>query len=266
MPSTPIQEDGPVIPHDRIIALVPGGIIAFMAGYAFIRFGEFGYPLISAVFIVILAIPSFWALLNWVGAARAAGVIVLLGILAIAVEAAAILTGFPYGSFHYAEHIGVRILGLVPWTVAFAYLPMLFGAIALASQIVGTQPLRLIGGGALFVMLVDLVIDPAAVQAGLWVWKAPGSYYGVPLINFAGWAISGSIYTAIFLILTRKWLLFEERLPINLAFSLHIILALWSGYLLKEMLFVPALLGIGLMALILACTHREDRAPRYQGV
>jgi putative membrane protein len=42
------------------------------------------------------------------------------------------------------------------------------------------------------IILVDLVLDPAAVSLGIWTYSE-GFFYGVPLSNFVGWLISGSL-------------------------------------------------------------------------
>ncbi len=43
---------------------------------------------------------------------------------------------------------------------------------------------------AFIAVLLDLLIDPIAVAAGYWVWLVEGSaYYGIPLLNFAGWFV-----------------------------------------------------------------------------
>ena len=40
---------------------------------------------------------------------------------------------------------------------------------------------------AVFVMFLDLVLDPLAVDEKRWSWEYPGIYYGVPFLNFIGW-------------------------------------------------------------------------------
>ena len=40
---------------------------------------------------------------------------------------------------------------------------------------------------SILMVLLDLVLDPIAVDEKRWSWKESGSYYGVPLFNFAGW-------------------------------------------------------------------------------
>ena len=41
----------------------------------------------------------------------------------------------------------------------------------------------------------DLFLDPQMVHWGLWVWDAPGAYFGIPLINFAGWLLVAALIT-----------------------------------------------------------------------
>tara|TARA_B100000073_G_scaffold241454_1_gene202468 strand:- start:59 stop:850 length:792 start_codon:yes stop_codon:yes gene_type:complete len=42
---------------------------------------------------------------------------------------------------------------------------------------------------SIFVVLLDLVLDPIAVDEKRWEWQSPGSYYGVPILNFFGWMV-----------------------------------------------------------------------------
>ncbi len=43
------------------------------------------------------------------------------------------------------------------------------------------------------VVAIDLVLDPAAVAIGFWAFVPPGVYYGVPVSNYVGWVISGTV-------------------------------------------------------------------------
>lgn len=58
----------------------------------------------------------------------------------------------------------------------------------------GTLAIAL-GGGAL-VLADAALIEPIAVQAGLWSWHAPG-LFGVPPIGLLGWAFHGAACTAV---------------------------------------------------------------------
>ena len=51
---------------------------------------------------------------------------------------------------------------------------------------------------AIFVVVLDLVLDPLAVDENRWSWESPGIYYGVPLFNFLGWLLVTIIVLLIF--------------------------------------------------------------------
>ena len=121
-----------------------------------------------------------------------AALIVTLGAFAVLLETSAILTGFPYGHFGYWDLLGYRIFGLVPWTVAFAWTPLILGAYAVAANLVGSRVWRVVAA-ALIVTLFDVVLDPGAVLLGFWKYAEGGWFHGVPMSNFAGWLVSGLI-------------------------------------------------------------------------
>jgi len=41
----------------------------------------------------------------------------------------------------------------------------------------------------------DLFLDPQMVARGFWVWENPSGYFGIPLVNYAGWLLVASIVT-----------------------------------------------------------------------
>ncbi|MCC7556683.1 MAG: carotenoid biosynthesis protein [Methanoculleus marisnigri] len=223
-------------------ALLLTALALFLAAYLVVRFDDPAVPpAVPIIFLVGLALPSYIALVRWLGPARGIALLLLLSLLPLAVEAYAVATGVPYGRFTYSADLGYRVFGLVPWTVAFAYLPMLLGAVTLAGAAAGTSWRRLVPAGVIVLLLVDLVIDPAVVHAGLWVWPAGGAYYGVPVSNFAGWILTGAVYIALFRLIAGG-----KPIPGTVAASLLLILAFWTGYLARNDLAVPALLGAAL--------------------
>lgn len=238
--------------------LLSAALFLFLAGLLVVRFDAPGLPsVVSVVFLVGLALPSYIALVQWLGVARGIGLLGLLSLLPLLVEAYAVATGVPYGRFTYSPHLGYPLFDLVPWTVAFAYLPMLLGAVTVASAAVGTAWYRLIPAGTLFLLLIDLVIDPAAVHAGLWVWAEGGAYYGVPVSNFAGWVLTGAIYIGLVSFIAGRNLAAARSVPGVVASSLLLILAFWTGYLAQNGLLIPALLGAGLFAAACLTVFRD---------
>jgi len=241
----------------RITPAAPllAALVLFLAACLVVRFDDPAVPpAVPVVFLVALALPSYIALVRWLGPARGiALLLLLLSILPLAVEAYAVATGVPYGRFTYSADLGYRVFGLVPWTVAFAYLPMLLGAVTLAAAAAGTAWWRLVPAGVLVLLFVDLVVDPAAVHAGLWVWTGGGAYYGVPVSNFVGWALTGAVYIALFRLIAGA-----RSIPGTVAASLLLILAFWTGYLTRNGLVIPALLGAALALATLPIIVEDD--------
>lgn len=235
-------------------AVILAGIL-FIAGFLVVD-PDPRYQVVSGLFILLLALPSFAVLILWLGIRRGLGILVVFSLLPLLVEAGAVATGLPYGRFSYSTAIGPVLFGLVPLSVAAAYLPILLGGISLSRT--GTTLLRAVLLSTGWVLLADLVIDPAAVHAGFWVWENPGIYYGIPLSNFLGWALTGFIYAGLFFLLTSRPGRSLSFPPPMMAVSLLLIMALWSGYLFGEMLLLPACIGL-VYAIYIVFFLRENR-------
>jgi len=63
---------------------------------------------------------------------------------------------------------------------------------------------------ALFFAFIDMVIDPVALRGDRWFlgkiyyYPDPGTHFGVPLANYAGWAVVGLISLSIYFQLDRR--------------------------------------------------------------
>ena len=135
-----------------------------------------------------------------------AGLVVLLGertgrgvlllacvaLLGFAFEAAGVRFGVPFGRYVYTEALQPQLLG-VPVVMGPAWMVL----VAFASDAAGRLRLRgwrAILFAALLTTATDLIIDPlAANRLGYWRWAEAGSYYGVPLVNFAGWFLTALV-------------------------------------------------------------------------
>ncbi len=200
-------------------------------------------PVISGALIVALALPSFYHLSRSEGVQRGIALAIGLSLLSMSVEAIGVVTGVPYGWFHYAEAIGSAAIGPVPWTVGFAYVPLLLGTTALAGRLLPYHSLATrVAASALLLVAVDLVLDPGAALLGYWVWSEQGAYYGIPLSNYLGWFLTGTLYSALVFITVR------HPLPLETAWSLLLITCFWTGVALGAGMLVPILIGAGIAA------------------
>jgi uncharacterized membrane protein len=120
-------------------------------------------------------------------------------------ENLSIMTGFPFGHYHYTEKLGLKLL----------HVPVLIGpvffAVGYLAWTVAAVILRVSGpprGHALvalpltagFVLVGwNLSFDPlASTVRQAWVWRDGGSYFGVPASNFFGWYLTGYVFFQLF--------------------------------------------------------------------
>ncbi len=204
---------------------------------------------VSAFFIVILAIPSYIFLYKWVGLKLTLVILVVFSIIPIAIEAIGITTGFPYGWFYYSENLGYKVLDLVPWSVAFAFAPLVLGSLSLASYVTNDARLA-IPLSAMILVWTDLVLDPAAVLLEIWIWAYPGPYYGIPFSNYVGWFLTATLASTILHAAISGKSVQISQLDSRLATSHLLIAAFWTGYTVWTGLVIPAIFGL-LLFLIL---------------
>jgi uncharacterized membrane protein len=129
-----------------------------------------------------------------------------------AFENLSILTGFPFGWYHYSEKMGPRLF-LVPLLIGPAYFGVGYLSWTLARAILGDTNGRLAGRLvfatpmiASFIMVCwDLTIDPKmSTITGNWVWRDGGSYFGVPPANFLGWYFTVYVFLQAFALYARR--------------------------------------------------------------
>jgi putative membrane protein len=129
---------------------------------------------------------------------RAGAALGVLVTYTYAVEYTGAKTGIPYGEFSYGVSLG-PMLGPIPYALPLFFIPLVLNSYLLCLLVLGDRarslPVRLLAVSAT-VVAVDLVLDPAAVALGFWSF-AEGSYYGVPLMNYAGWVLSAVVATVL---------------------------------------------------------------------
>lgn len=118
-------------------------------------------------------------------------------------ENLSILTGFPFGRYHYSDALGIKLF-LVPIVIAPAYLSAGYLAWTLSAVLLGLyenprprQDVLSQAFVASFLMVMwDLTMDPiSSTDQHLWIWQGGGSYFGVPISNYMGWFLCvGTIF------------------------------------------------------------------------
>ena len=181
-------------------------------------------------------------------------------VLAWLAEYSSIHTGFPFGLYAYISQPTIDkelwVKG-VPFMDSLSFVFLTFAGLQTARLVV--EPLALGPKGSfdirwadarripnwkvwilagLLTMGLDVIIDPLALRGDRWflgqIYSYPhgGVYFGVPLTNFAGWALLAWTILGVFLL--------AERLV------LHQILPTWRSHI------ADAILGVGLFVGVLA--------------
>ncbi len=132
---------------------------------------------------------------------RAAAAVLALTAYAYGIELVGVRTGWPYGEFEYGIDLGPMAFGEVPVGLPVFFLPLVLNSYLLVLLLLGDatrrRAVRLLATLAT-VLVVDLVLDPGAVALGFWSYSNGGAYYGVPLSNYAGWVLSGTVAVVCF--------------------------------------------------------------------
>lgn len=127
-----------------------------------------------------------------------------VGPLAWLAEFSSTRTGIPFGLYHYTgtTHGQELFVSNVPFMdclsfTFLAYAAFCLARVTLAGRRVPAPLLALVSG--VLMMLLDVVIDPVAVRGDRWFlgriffYPDGGMYFGVPLSNFAGWVVVGTL-------------------------------------------------------------------------
>jgi len=127
--------------------------------------------------------------LGWRRALFFWGVVFVVGLL---MESVGVLTGWPYGPYHYTSKLGPRFLGLVPYVIPLAWFMMMYPSWVIARRTLAAGGVRrapwAVAALTGWVMTSwDFLMDPMMVHFHHWIWEVHGAYFSVPLQNFLGW-------------------------------------------------------------------------------
>ena len=137
--------------------------------------------------------------------------IVICLVVSNILENTSILTGFPFGHYHYTSALGPKLF-LVPVLIGTAYFATGYLAWALSNVLVGDVRREssalttfAVPFVASFLMVMwDLCLDPgASTVRHIWIWEQGGGYFGVPLTNYLGWFFTVYLFLQLFALFLR---------------------------------------------------------------
>ncbi len=206
---------------------------------------------------VFAFLAAFLLIGRWLLGWRRTGAFLVAGwITAFLCEFSSTRVGVPFGFYYYtASTVGQELyIADVPFMDSLSFTFLLFASYCMALVFLlpsVAQPNRYrlqlaldptIRTGwpslvltAAFLMFIDVIIDPVALRGDRWFlgliygYPDPGLYFGIPLMNFVGWAVVGLAALSIYFIIDRRL----PPLPIDAAVAGHLLLgcALYYGVL-----------------------------------
>ncbi|MFB6094170.1 MAG: bisanhydrobacterioruberin hydratase [Halanaeroarchaeum sp.] len=154
-------------------------------------------PTLVLLGTAVMRLPLIAGVLPLVDRRGAVAIVGLIG-YAYLIEFVGVTTGWPYGDFAYRIALGPMVGG-VPAGLPIFFVPLVVNAYLLSVLLLGPRAerraLRLPATLGL-VLAIDVVLDPGAVALGFWTYGG-GLLYGVPLSNYAGWLLSGTVATVV---------------------------------------------------------------------
>ena len=94
--------------------------------------------------------------------------------------------GYIFGDYVYLDNLGTKVFG-VPILIGINWIILTFITGSISSYIFKKNLKFSVLTGAIFMILLDLIIEPVAPLLGFWIFDLPS----VPLQNYVGWFLIG---------------------------------------------------------------------------
>lgn len=181
--------------------------------YAVVELVNPVFPLHIPIPLVLL-IPVVFGLIHGALHYKWSGILTFIVICLVVsnlLENTSILTGFPFGHYHYTDDLGPKLF-LVPLLIGPAYFATGYLAWVIGTVLVGdvrhkgsrftTFAVPFIASFAMVAW--DLGFDPTASTIHhTWIWEQGGGYFGVPLTNYLGWFFTVYVFFQVFALFLR---------------------------------------------------------------
>jgi putative membrane protein len=179
---------------------------------------QIGWTFGPATTVVLGALAGVLHAAGRLGVRRAALIFVFGFAISLFSELAGTGTGYPFGSYSYSGLLGYKIGGLVPFNIPTSWFFMLYCSLAICGRLLtprddGRSKLvwAVVAGAVLTAW--DVSMDPAMVKTAHWLWHlAPTAeqtvlqrifvsdiFYGMPLSNWLGWLLTGTVVARVML-------------------------------------------------------------------
>lgn len=184
-----------------LYGLLVGSVAFTIGGMAALLFDPSGVGQVGGLLPWLMATPTWIYMLTvptlvflvyscHAGWGRRVGFVVLGSSLGLTAELIGTNTGYPFGSYSYADFLGPRILGDVPYLIPLSWYATSVLALDFATRFHLTRAKRIVAAAGLMV-LWDVALDPAMTFGfPVWQWHVDGFFYGMPFVNLVGWFVT----------------------------------------------------------------------------
>lgn len=196
-----------LIGHVALVVFSTFALVTFLAGPppAWLQTEEsqtalrIGWRYSGPTYVVLGALAILAHAAARVGWGRALGLLVAGFSISLAAELIGTSTGLPFGPYSYTTLLGWRVAGLVPFPIPLSWFYMLYASLAILGRVMRARDdargrLRWAMVAGLVLTAWDVSMDPAMSYATAhWIWHERGFFYGMPLLNWFGWWLTGSV-------------------------------------------------------------------------
>lgn len=205
------------VAHAALILFSTFALTTFLAGTppdwlrteASQRALRIGWKYSGPTYVVLGALAALTHAAARVGRRRAAALIAAGALISLGAELTGTSTGLPFGPYSYTPLLGWRVAGLVPFPIPLSWFYMLYASLAILGRVLapaddlGTR-VRWAAWAGLVLAAWDVSMDPAmSFATAHWIWHTRGFFYGMPLLNWFGWWLTGSVIAFAMLAIVR---------------------------------------------------------------
>jgi putative membrane protein len=195
-----------LIAHVVLIALSTIAVTTFLAGEppAWLQTESsqvalrIGWKFSGPTYVVLGALAALTHAASRIGIRRALLLLVAGFGISLGAELLGTTTGIPFGPYSYTTLLGWRVGGRVPFPIPLSWFYMIYASLAILGRRLApdggsTGRLRWAALAGLVLTAWDVAMDPAmSFATAHWTWHTAGFFYGMPLVNWFGWWLTGS--------------------------------------------------------------------------
>lgn len=227
---------------------------------------RWGWLLSGPTYVVLGALAILLHAASRFGWGRALTLLAIGSLISLGSELLGTSTGLPFGPYSYTTLLGYRIAGLVPFPIPLSWFYMVYASLAITGRILKAgdsetiKTIWALAGGAILTAW-DVAMDPAMSKATThWIWQTDGFFYGMPLMNWFGWFLTGSIVARAMLAVVSPRGFAGKVSPSRLPLAVYAINGVMPiAICLRHGLWWAAVLGASAMGLALLLATRQER-------